>query len=629
MSTELPPTGPPRPRWLVRLTANLSRWRRPAVPPRHLEPGLVAEELLAWSRDDGRWNPRSQRDWHSLLDDVDASWSRLGPRLAEAIGVEDELAALRDVRAAHALITVDHRFTVDRVARVLVSAFDALDAMVAASDDLFAAARSSSHPESLDDETRWRLALLASVGERQGHDWAVMADRIRRALEWTRGQPFEESLEAVYRAMRAPPGRGHSIVWLGIDHAWVWGPSPNPAVELVNGEWLLAVLRNWNGARDDFPWEELASDPERLLVACEPIDDDDSPDERLPVIFARIDLGAGPTAGARERARDTLELLIARASARQGGTNWKISSVCLHFVDGELVFETTGPIGDPDVYDRLGRQDVLQDPTGATIHEEAGRLPAHLPANNGTLHAALQLSQWLTEARGSSSPARLVLSGRIIEQAANWAGLAVRTLVDDHLSFAWAWNSIAGHLGRAGRAAVLRLPGADGTSSSDEERETFLTANRELIDHSVPGAYPQARPWKVLRRLDWLVEQHSPDSETGDYLRELQQRLATGPAAAAWVDELRRELRVRNARSVRTRNAIVHGGPLLTGVAKTVVGMQDTLGSQALEWTIDGLAAERPVPEVFAEYRARYANALERLGGGRNPTVEMIAGASP
>ncbi len=57
--------------------------------------------------------------------------------------------------------------------------------------------------------------------------------------------------------------------------------------------------------------------------------------------------------------------------------------------------------------------------------------------------------------------------------------------------------------------------------------------------------------------------------------------------------------------------------------------MQDTLGSQALEWAIDGLAAERPVPEVFAECRGRNANALERLGGGGDPTVEMIAGASP
>jgi hypothetical protein len=584
--------------------------------------------LLAWSKDDGRWNPRSTRDWWSLLDDVDASWSRLGLRLTQVADIDDELAALRDVRAAQAISPADHRSTVGHAACALETAFDAPDALIAATDDLFAAAQRSSHPESLDDETRWRLALLASVGERHGHDWAVIADRIRRALEWTRGQPAEESAEAVHRALRAPPGRGHSIVWVAVDHAWVWGPSPNPAVQLFNGDWLLAVLRDWNGPREGVP-PELAADPQRLLDVCPRFDEDAARGEQLPVTFARIDLGEGPTASARDRARDTLELLIARASARQCGTNWKINGVCLHFVDGDLIFEATGPIGDPDIYNRLTRQDILQDPTGGTIHDESERLRAHLPVNDGTLHAALQLSQWLTEARGSSPTARLVLSGRIIEQVANWAGVSVPMLVDDHLSLAWAWNRIAGDLSHAGAAAVLRLRGADGAVSSDEDRETFLEVNRELIDNRFAGGRPRARPWKVLPRLGWLVEQHPADTETGDYLRELQQRLADGPAAAAWIDELRDELHVRNARAVRTRNVIVHGGPLLTAIAETVVGAQDTLGSQALEWVIDGLAAERALPEVFAEHRMRYLHAVERSRGGADPTVELTAGAAP
>lgn len=242
----------------------------------------------------------------------------------------------------------------------------------------------------------------------------------------------------------------------------------------------------------------------------------------------------------------------------------------------------------------------------------------------------MQLSQWLTEARGSSPPARLVLSGRIIEQTANWPALSVPTLVDDHLSFAWAWNRIAGDLSRAGSAAILRLPGADGRSSGEEERATFLEINRDIMDNSLARHAPRARPWKVLRRMGWLVEQHSADTEIGDSLRELQERLADGPAAAAWIDELRDELNVRNARAVRTRNAIVHGGPLIAGVAKTVVGAQDTLASQALEWAIDGLAvAEKALPEVFAEHRTRYTSALERLRRRADPMVELVAAVTP
>jgi hypothetical protein len=388
------------------------------------------------------------------------------------------------------------------------------------------------------------------------------------------------------------------------------------------------VLRAWNGPREGVP-PELAADPQRLLDVCPCFDEDADPRERLPVTFARIDLGSGPTAGVRERARDTLELLIARASARQGGTNWKIDGVCLHFVDGELIFESSGPIGDPEIYNRLTRQDVLQDPTGGTIHQESARLRAHLPASGGALHAALQLSQWLTEARGSSPPARLVLSGRIIEQTANWAAIPVRYLVSNHLAFAWAWNRIASDLSRAGSAAVLRLRGADGGSSSDEERQTFLEVSRELLDRNVARGRPRAHPWKVLLRLGWLVEHHPADTEIGDYLRELQKRLADGPAAAAWVDQLREGLNARNARAVRTRNAVVHGGPLIAAVAKTVVGAHDELGSQALEWAIDGLAAEEALPKVFAEHKARYTSALERLRNGADPRVDLPTAAGP
>ncbi|MDT7790277.1 MAG: hypothetical protein QOF58_8696, partial [Pseudonocardiales bacterium] len=480
--------------------------------------------------------------------------------------------------------------------------------------------------DSLDNETLWRLALLASVSEKHGHDWASIANRLRRAVDLAGIQVTEHSNDLVHRALDAPPDSGHSIVWLAIDHAWVWGPSPNPAVTLINGDWLLDVLRNWNGPRDGVP-RELAEEPELLLRVAPRFDEDADPKDQLPVTFARIDLGEGPTAGARDRARDTLDLLCARASAQQGGTNWRISGVCLHFVDDKSIFESSGPIGDPDIYTRLTRQDILQDPTGSSIHDESVRMRAHLPVRDGRLHAALQLSRWLTEARISSPPARLVLSGRILEQAANWAAVSVPDLIDQ-LTLPWAWDRILADLSRAGAAAVLRMPGADGTSSTPGDRQTFIDVNRELLGERLVRGRPRARPWRVLPRLSWLVEQHPADSEIGDYLRELHGRLADGPAAAAWIDELMAELTTRNARAVRTRNVIVHGGPLVAAVAATVVSAQDDLGSQALEWVIEGLAAERELPGVFAERRARYSGALQALRTGGDPQVHLPAGAA-
>jgi hypothetical protein len=95
-----------------------------------------------------------------------------------------------------------------------------------------------------------------------------------------------------------------------------------------------------------------------------------------------------------------------------------------------------------------------------------------------------------------------------------------------------------------------------------------------------------------------------------------------GLAVANWIDELRGELRIRNARAARTRNALVHGGPLVTAVVDSVVGVFDSLGSQGLEWVIEGLATGRALPELFVEHRRRHSEAVCRLREDGEPQTE-------
>lgn len=618
---------PHRPRWLTRLSASLNRWDSPRAPGIALDPLVAADELTAWAEDPGRWNGRAAADWRSLLEDVALSWSQLGPRLAEVAAVSQTLNALRTVSAEKTLISATNRSVIEQAAGALQSALNTPEAIDAAVDDLLDAAQRSRRPDSLDLRSQWRLALLTSVSEGHGHDWAVVADRMRRTLESYRAAPTREIVSHVQRALRGAPATGRSIVWLAINHASAWGPSPNPSIQLYDGEWLLSVLANWSGPRQDVP-PELAEDPERLVQLCQRIDADLEPGEQLPVAFARIDLGDGLVAGARERAADIVDLLIARASSLQGGTNWRAAGVCIHYLDGEAVFESALTVGDPDVYSRLGRADILNDPTAETIRGETVRLQGHLPIADERLHAALRLSKWLSEARDAVPAARLVLSGRVLEQVAGWTGLNVPKLIHDHLAWAWAWawGEIGAELRRAGTAAVRRLPGADG-SRGQHEREKFLRANREILGDSHGRARPHAHPWRTLERLNWLVDQHPADSEIGDYLRAIQRRLADGAAARAWIDQTRAELEVLNARGVRTRNSVVHGGPLLAGVAETIIATQDNLATQALEWTMEALASGTDLAASFERHRRRFADAFARLQDGVDPARELIAAA--
>ena len=206
-------------------------------------------------------------------------------------------------------------------------------------------------------------------------------------------------------------------------------------------------------------------------------------------------------------------------------------------------------------------------------------------------------------------------SGRIIEQAANWAAVQIPALIEEHLSWAWAVDRIGAELAKVGFHGVMRLSAA-GVASSDEE---VRRARKEIINEA--RGQVRLRTFAVLDRLDWLIEQHPPDTETGDYLRELRRRTGDAGAVLEWVDELRAELRVMNARAVRARNALVHGGPLIAETAVTVVGVQDNLSSHALEWVIDGLASERSLPEVFADRSRFYLDAIGRLQASGDPNV--------
>ncbi len=149
--------------------------------PRDLDPVVIAQELLAWCQDDGRWDPRAAKDWQSLLDDVDAAWSRLGPRLTQVCNVGTRLAVLREVRDSGTSL-VTSRQAVEDAAHVLETAFDGPAALSAAVDDLFEAAsatqirahRAGATGEKLlrADSSFWNKKLIARL-EKAGWAYSI------------------------------------------------------------------------------------------------------------------------------------------------------------------------------------------------------------------------------------------------------------------------------------------------------------------------------------------------------------------------------------------------------------------------------------------------------------------------
>jgi hypothetical protein len=557
------------------------------------------------------------RDWTPLLEDSLFSWRSVGPGFAEAPGVEEALRTLRGVVSASP--EVGHRPSMREACAALRAALESPASLQAAFADAVDAARVEPGQVAC-PETEWCLAVLADIVEANGRDWGIVAQGLGHVLEG-----FDESGPSVVDladpVLAARPEEGRSVVWLAIDHAYAWGPSADPAVQLFEGDWLLAVLREDRGRRDGVP-EELVADPDTMLTTVTRVDDDASPGEKVPVVLARVDLGDGPVAGARIRAREALEALVARASVAQGGTYWKVGGACLHYLDGRVIYSSIGPIGDPDVYNRLTRMDVLHDRTAELVHAEVRRLGGRLPWHDNDLSEALELARWLSEARTAPGPARLALSGRTVEQGAHWAGLGVVAFVDVLLD-QWCVQRVAERLAQVGRAAVLRLPGGDGTTSTTSERDEFHEANAEIIK---PRGLqlPFADPVAVLRRLSWLCDRHNATTEIGEALLELRGKLSDGPATVSWLSELRTEGARRNARAVRTRNMVVHGGPIIREIVPTVVDLQDWLAHQALDWAIEAHTAGPDMPALVIGRRDALNDGTRRLRDGAASPVHVL-----
>jgi len=468
-------------------------------------------------------------------------------------------------------------------------------------------------PDAAVDDVEWQLAFLAAVGDLQGHDWAIIGGRLSDALNLKRADDAEGRLALARRALETSPATGHSVVWMAFNHAWASTLHElEPSLRLFDADWLLGNLEHWeeSGHRHEAIPTEIAEHRREALSALHRVNPE------MPVVLARVDLGEGLTAGARERARDTLRLLRDHASFEQGGSYWRLSDACLHFVDGRLVYTALGVIGDPDVHHRLTRYEVIHnDPTLATLRHHAELLRPKLPLRDAAAREALEMTSWLSEARLNPSPARLVLAQRIVEQVAKWAQRPWRQLIETDLLWPWVWSRIERRLADVGRAAVLRMPGHDGTAAGPDDRERFLELSGEILTRC-SGPWPEAKPYAVLDRLGDIAEAHRSGGDILFQLEELQRRLSCGSTTLAWMDDLAAVFRSSQARARRTRNVVVHGGPLIEPVVHSIVGFQDALASQALRWALDARLADQEVGAFIDHRTSGYERARARLAEG-------------
>jgi hypothetical protein len=167
----------------------------------------------------------------------------------------------------------------------------------------------------------------------------------------------------------------------------------------------------------------------------------------------------------------------------------------------------------------------------------------------------------------------------------------------ENLLPAWAYNRIREEIVAATVEAITAIrfsPGGD-------QKYADIVGNQDL--GYKPGESIDLAG--VLRQSDWLLgllpSGHPPERR----LRAVRDRTVAGQATAAWWDRLAADFRRIERRARRTRNALVHGGPLAAHTVDAVINFREAIARDAMAGAIYALMRDVNPVDHFLSRRDR------------------------
>jgi hypothetical protein len=216
---------------------------------------------------------------------------------------------------------------------------------------------------------------------------------------------------------------------------------------------------------------------------------------------------------------------------------------------------------------------------------------------------------------------RLGLRIRIFEQALpaqvgdskdTWIGAAGR-----YLRETWCQYELGLWLRDAAFAALEVTPGRREGSSS-EEGKRWMDLEEELMPSAGRLRF-HFHGDAALRRLPLLASEMPEGTMYQRVLDELARRTATGEAAAAWLDAFAQRFDKLLARTVRVRNAILHGAPTVPGVIASVEPFAQQLTARVIGEQLYAVTSDMSIEQVMEDVRYDAIERRIRLERGEHP----------
>ena len=614
-----------------------SNGRRPA----DLQFSQVLAELTAWLEDDRQWRQGQPQHWKALLDDLS---NRLA--LLSSLGEGEVQRRLDEIRAELRVLRSGFRggedAPDDSLRRRLVRLGESARA-VALAPDLLRSAWRRIAVWATDEQERadQGIGALRDLADLHGHDSNALLKQVRdvlndvaRTIASVRDEPLPDSLTrreglpasdrlalTELLLVRSAPRRS-TVVWLEYLQAELrWPPTLElgPSVTLYRESFLRSIIHQ--APQDErVPAELRDLNATGLPIWLDAYDRDEAVrgDYTIrgdPRVYLRVELAEMPDAHLLGAARETAEFLTGFASLYTHNHDiWLLSQS--HHISGVLS-STHAFTFDEDKALTARRQDM----TAFHLAHHADALGRHLPLRDPQLKTAARLLVWLRRADANDDPARLVLCERVIEQVSGWAGIArPARFVVELLKPMWMYQQIR----RAFEGGYWNFWQANRGEHPLRDR---IETEGGTLPHGTGDELPSINLRSVVENLVELAAAVPIGSDARVQLNRLVHRAADAQTLGAWLEELSTEFDRRNARLRRTRNALMHGGPIVTGTVEDVGRFAVTLAYSALGEAIEMLLDSQDLIDGFLDRQQHLLSCFEQLRSGTPPSEALFRAA--
>jgi len=557
-------------------------------------------------------------DRSSLKADVRQSLASLGaelkaqlqPALKDYLGSElSELPRLLDDAPGVVRLQTTTRSLLDRLRRPACAQ--------AAWRDLVRGASNGIDPQ----RCRMFALQLREIDEGLGHEWRGREQRLR---ELARMGHFDECEEL----LAYPPRRSAKVAWFIFSNADIGSEYLRVGqVQFFSHRlWPECVLKREfmerYGEDNEFPAEL----DEFALKYISPGDQGESH------VYARVELtgsraeGAhNPVAHSRQPqawARELVSGIVDAGTFMIGGTSWRL-------LDGVMVYHGPDPespthgwdgtleFHDPDRFSWKPLPHPLRERTGKALEELPSRFAELLAEGNTGARDALAEVHWFEAARGQNNSAqRLVLFVRGFEltlptrRTFRWADAARHYMRDG-----WALNSLATDVFELAWRAEHDLKKRPGNPPTGLEQWVVHDGDEFTVTYA-----------PFLRMIDQIAERLSKHSQIQREVRALAGWINDPAKTASRLDSRANLFDRLLARSVRQRNAVVHGIKTIQEVVATVEPFISRLAASLAAQAVLSAAEGEKTLTSLENQRANSRRRLWLLRHGKGPVDRVLFG---